>query len=145
MVQKFCNVEIMPMVVVGRWRHKGGPLEPHPIFIFQTIFRSNLITMIKKGNLGNQWQSLISSLKMKMKRPILNLHNASIHLWREGVAPWMQSGNDETRSWRFQLFQKFFQLLQKYFQLFQIFFHFSRNIFPLRRSMSSLEGGPSKG
>ena len=36
------------MVVVGRWRHKGGPLEPHPIFIFQTIFRSNLITMIKR-------------------------------------------------------------------------------------------------
>ena len=48
LVRKFCNVEIMPMVVVGRWRHKGGPLEPHPIFIFQTIFRSNLITMIKR-------------------------------------------------------------------------------------------------
>ena len=61
LVQKFCNVEIMPMVVVGRWWHKGGPHEPHPIFIFQTIFMSNLITMIKKGNLGNQWQSLISS------------------------------------------------------------------------------------
>ena len=89
--------------------------------------------------------SISWAMKMKMKRPILNLHNASIHLWREGVAPWMQSGNDETRSWRFQLFQKFFQLFQKYFQLFQIFFHFSRNIFPLRRSMSSLEGGPSIG
>ena len=38
----------MPMVVVGRWRHKGGPHEPHPIFIFQTIFISNLITMIKR-------------------------------------------------------------------------------------------------
>ena len=61
LVRKFCNVEIMPMVVVGRWRHKGGPHEPHPIFIFQTIFISNLITMIKKGNLGNQWQSLIST------------------------------------------------------------------------------------
>ena len=48
LVRKFCNVEIMPMVVVGRWRHKGGSLEPHPIFIFQTIFRSNLITMIKR-------------------------------------------------------------------------------------------------
>ena len=46
LVRKFCNVEIMPMVVVGRWRHKGGSLEPHPIFIFQTIFISNLITMI---------------------------------------------------------------------------------------------------
>ena len=48
LVRKFCNVKIMPMVVVGRWRHKGGSLEPHPIFIFQTIFRSNLITMIKR-------------------------------------------------------------------------------------------------
>ena len=54
MVQKFCNVEIMPMVVVGRWRHKGGPHEPHPIFIFQTIFISKLITMIKKGNFPNR-------------------------------------------------------------------------------------------
>ena len=36
------------MVVVGRWRQKGGPHEPHPIFIFQTIFISNLITMIKR-------------------------------------------------------------------------------------------------
>ena len=49
------------MVVVGRWRHKGGPHEPHPIFIFQTIFISKLINNDKKGNLGNQWQSLISS------------------------------------------------------------------------------------
>ena len=48
LVRKFCNVEIMPMVVVGRWRHKEGPHEPHPIFIFQTIFISNLITMIKR-------------------------------------------------------------------------------------------------
>ena len=48
LVRKFCNVEIMPMVVVGRWQHKGGPHEPHPIFIFQTIFISNLITMIKR-------------------------------------------------------------------------------------------------
>ena len=48
LVRKFCNVEIMPMVVMGRWRHKGGPHELHPIFIFQTIFISNLITMIKR-------------------------------------------------------------------------------------------------
>ena len=48
LVRKFCNVEIMPMVVVGRWRHKGGPHEPHPMFIFQIIFISNLITMIKR-------------------------------------------------------------------------------------------------
>ena len=46
LVRKFCNVKIM--VVVGRWRHKGGPHEPHPIFIFQTIFISNWITMIKR-------------------------------------------------------------------------------------------------
>ena len=65
LVQKFCNVKIMPMVVVGRWRHKGGPYEPHPIFIFQTIFISKLINNDKKGNLGNQWQSLISSLRQK--------------------------------------------------------------------------------
>ena len=52
LVRKFCNVEIMPMVVVGRWRHKGGPPEQHPIFIFQTIFISNLIIMIKKGTTG---------------------------------------------------------------------------------------------
>ena len=65
LVRKFCNVEIMPMVVVGRWRHKGGPHEPHPIFIFQTIFISKLINNDKKGNLGNQWQSLISSLRQK--------------------------------------------------------------------------------
>ena len=68
-------------------------------------------------------------MKMKMKRPILNLHKASIHLWREGVAPWMQSGNDETRSWRFQLFRKFFQLLQKYFN-FSRFFSLFQKYFP---------------
>ena len=48
LVRKFCNVEIMPMVVVGRWRYKGGSHEPQPILIFQTIFISNLITMIKR-------------------------------------------------------------------------------------------------
>ena len=51
LVRKFCNVEIMPMKVVGRWRHKGGPHEPHPIFIFQTIFTPNLIIMIEKREL----------------------------------------------------------------------------------------------
>ena len=61
LVRKFCNVEIMSMVVVGRGRHKGGSHEPHPIFIFQTIFISNFVNDDKKGNLGNQWQSLISS------------------------------------------------------------------------------------
>ena len=51
LVRKFCNVEIMPMVhgSGGEVAAQRGPHEPHPIFIFQTIFISNLITMIKKG------------------------------------------------------------------------------------------------
>ena len=33
----------------GEVEAQRGPHGPHPIFIFQTIFISNLITMIKKG------------------------------------------------------------------------------------------------
>ena len=64
------------MVVVGRWRHKGGSHWPHPVFIFQTIFISNN----KKGNLGNQWQSSISSLFVLHLYQIINL--LSPKYWR---------------------------------------------------------------
>ena len=78
LVRKFCNVEIMPMVVVGRWQQKGGPHEPHPICIFQTIFLSNLITMTKRElrELG------VYNIKHNLARSCLDIENK---IWPDNV------------------------------------------------------------